>query len=273
MEKNFKAADLIGKEIIMGTTGAKYVVKSVDEDKLICDFENPTQGMSSKNMPVPFANVQKFIAGGKWTVADANEAATTDVQTEADVAEVDDIVPVVSKPVETTTKDNDKNDNGKATVEPIKPKKQQPKAKTQPSAISPQTSKGKLTYETYQNKKGKTCAKIIGFKETDKAYVNAAELHGSASWINTKDGKVLYLLFGHRYVEAARLVCEALNAGKSFAECKAIVDSKPKAETQTSAVSPQTSKGYSSEDVADMLKKIMAGGDVPEDIKKLLQAA
>ena len=65
-----------------------------------------------------------------------------------------------------------------------------------------------LVYETYTSSKGKTCARIMGFGEKDEAYVNATELHGSASWMNTKQGKVLYLSFGHKYVEKAKALCE-----------------------------------------------------------------
>ena len=48
-----------------------------------------------------------------------------------------------------------------------------------------------------------------------------------------------------------------------------------KAQAAAPAAKPQdtVTAGYSDQDVADMLRKVMAGGDVPENIKKLLQAA
>ena len=328
MAQNVKAADLIGKTIVVGDNQATIVIKSVDGDKLSGEF---TKDGKTTPMSFPVSQLQGMTEKGLWKMDDggcktddgrgqmadvgrqtsnikhqtSNSPQTSDIKTEADVQEVQDIVPVVTpkksdvgsmtddvkpqpsaishQPSDIKPQTSDikpqtsnkpkpraKSDVGSMTddVKPqpsdIKPQtsnKPKPKDKTQPSAIKHQPSDGTLTYETYQNKKGKTCAKIIGFKETDKAYVNAAELHGSASWINTKDGKVLYLLFGHRYVEAARLVCEALNAGKSFEDCKAIVNSKPKAETQTSNISPQpsTEKTYTQTELAEWLRKLNAG--------------
>jgi len=293
MAQNVKAADLIGKEIIMGTTGAKYVVKSVAEDKLICDFENQTQGMSSKNMPVPFANVQKFINDGKWTVADANEAATTDVTTEADVQEVQDIVPVVTpKKMEdgrSKTADvpqtSDIKPQTSAKVEPIGKKSEErgkKEEKPQPSAIKHQTSK--YAYATYQTKKGKTGAKITGFaSEDDVFYAMAAEIHASGSYERDKQGnKHYYLCFGPRYAEAAKSICKVLNSDKTVnqkvEECKLIVSQATeelatKREEWKQKREERKAKGYSSEDVAAMLRKVLAGGDVPEDIKALMKQA
>ena len=101
-----------------------------------------------------------------------------------------------------------------------------PKAKTQPS-------KGKLQYVTYEKQKtnkttGKpyavTHAKIMGFAATDEAYQRGVELHGSASGEMVDGVKVLGLYFSHRYAASAKDVCDALNDGKPFAECKAIID-------------------------------------------------
>ncbi len=40
-----------------------------------------------------------------------------------------------------------------------------------------------------------------------------------------------------------------------------------------SAISPQTSNGYSAQDVAAMLKKVLAGGALPKDVEALMKAA
>ena len=322
-----KAADLIGKEIIMGTTGAKYVVNSVKGDKLICDFENPTQGMSSKNMPVPFANVQKFIADGKWTVADANEAATTDVTTEADVQEVQDIVPVVTPRAKSdggsktadapqTSDIKPQTSNQPAVVKPIgehgtlvvggvpkpgesadKPKQEKPK-QDKPKQEKPQAkSVAGSTYrvELLPTKDGKQWPKLYGFKDENGAKKLAGKMAKTVtySWDRDEQGeKRFYLKGGKKYCETFQQLADALNAGDKDAVakvCKATVavyegarsEGRKKSEGrgktedihQPSAISHQTSKGYSSEDVAAMLRKVLAGGDVPEDIKKLLQAA
>ena len=248
MAQNVKAADLIGKEIIMGTTGAKYVVKSVAEDKLICDFENPTQGMSSKNMPVPFANVQKFIADGKWTVADANEAATTDVTTEADVQEVQDIVPVVTPKAASERGQNGtrsdsaereqarpevkaKSDGGSKTADvpqtsDIKP---QTSAKVEPIKATvkpePKPKAKSVVGSTYRvellpTKDGQKWPKLYGFKDESEAKKTAGKMAKTVtySWDRDEQGeKRYYLKGGKKYCEVFQQLADALNAGNRAA--------------------------------------------------------
>jgi hypothetical protein len=163
--------------------------------------------------------------------------------------------------------------------------KSEPKPKAEPKAKT-QTS-GKYVYATYQTKKGKTGAKITGFaSEDDVFYAMAAEIHASGSYERDKQGnKHYYLCFGPRYAEAAKSICKVLNSDKTVnqkvEECKLIVSQateelatkreewKQKREERKA----QPSKDYSKEDVAEMLRKVLAGGDVPEDIKALMQAA
>jgi hypothetical protein len=105
-----------------------------------------------------------------------------------------------------------------------KAKKSEPKAKGAKKEQEAPAA-GRLRYETYTTKKGKTGAKIVGFNETDAAYLAGPELHGSKAWENDKQGnKTFCLLFSHRYAKAAEDVCKALNAGKSVADCQAIID-------------------------------------------------
>ena len=215
------------------------------------------------------AQVEKLLEGG-WTVSDTQ----TQPATVEEVEEVSSITP--TKPVAQTV-----------TMEPTtKPKKNEkkptgPKAKTEPKTAG----QGGLVYSTYTNKKGKKCAKISGLTENHPAYVNCADLHGSASYEKDKQGdKVFYLVFGPRYADAAKEVCELLNKGKALADCKAIIDKatearaqqreewKQQREERRTNANDNKPTGYSDKDVAEMLKKIMAGGDIPENIKAAMAA-
>lgn len=94
-----------------------------------------------------------------------------------------------------------------------------PKPKAEDAKPAPKAKLKKQTYtytfDTYQNKHGKTCARIAGFKADDDVYKNAKEYHASPTTVHDKDGgKVNVLLFGPVYLEAARQLCDALN-GKS----------------------------------------------------------
>lgn len=179
----------------------------------------------------------------------AMEAQVNNVKTDVDIAEVDDIVPVVTKKKVAEAMVQAAN-GGPATTMPLGKhgtlviagvggKKSEGRGKTEDV---PQTSAkvqdsvpatGKLTYQTYEKTKvnkttGKpytvTHAKIMGFAATDEAYQRGVELHGAASGEMVDGVKVLGLYFSHRYAAAAKLVCDALNAGKPFAECVAIID-------------------------------------------------
>ena len=203
MEKKLQAADLIGKTItVVNNEKIKYVVKSADGDKLITDFI--MEGREPMPCPVPMSQVQTMVDAGTWRI----DGVTATSKTAEDVEDVQDVQPTAQ--------------TVKMQAEP-KRKKRASKSKTEkPKATEPTT---KLVYSTYKNKKGKTCAKVVGFSETDAAYVNAADLHGSASYERNKKGeKSFYLVFGPRYAAAAKEVCDALNAGKPIADCRAIID-------------------------------------------------
>ena len=87
-------------------------------------------------------------------------------------------------------------------------------------------------------------------------------------------------------------MCRALDMGGTMEQAKAIIDAATEervqkredwkarraaylagkgADVKPETVKPET-KGYSDADVAAMLKKIMAGGAIPEDIKKAMAA-
>lgn len=327
MNTNVKAADLIGKEIIVGNNIAKYVIKSVEGDTLKCDYIIGTKAVP---MPLLMKTVTNMVAQGKWT-CDAIAATATATEKPADtipgvdVPEESDIAPSVTMPPTPPTDPEDVEDpNGEpdpncvgeivsVTQEELdrihenlrkneptakKPAKKEAAPKQTKTKTEKTTAKGNLTYKTYKNKKDKVCAKIMGFREDDAAYKAGMELHGSASYETVNGERIYALYFGPRYAEAAKQVCEALNAGKSVAEAKAIIDNtteeRAKAREERKAkraeyvakkeaAPKQTAKGktekgeaqtaYSAADVAAMLKSIMAGADIPEEIKKVMKAA
>lgn len=200
-------------------------------------------------------------------------------------------------------KGND-NDNVNANPNANATKAEKPKV-TKPKTSKPKTEKPKakandnvnanapLVYETYTNKKGKTCARIKGFTEDDARYQSGPELHGSKTWERDKKGNKTYMLvFGPVYVNAAKQLCEAWNNGDAAAISKAVEDvngtldahrkerEAQRAEYKAKAEERKAKREntaatdcYTKEDVAAMLQKVMAGEDIPEDIKRLLSKA
>lgn len=231
MTQNLQGADLIGKTIVVNGSNVKYVIKSVDGDKLMTDF---IMGDRTMPCPVPMSQVESMVEAGKWTIEGSEEPTATetkaeDVKPEATATEeptateeveevIDEPEPVKAATVKMQPKDKAEE---KATPKPQKPQTKAKTAKKEQEA----PAAGRLRYETYTTKKGKTGAKIVGFKETDAAYLAGPELHGSKAWENDKQGnKTFCLLFSHRYAKAAEDVCKALNQGKSVADCQAIID-------------------------------------------------
>ena len=213
MTQNVNGADFIGKTIVVvNNEKIKYVIKGVDGDKFVTDFI--MDGRPAMPCPVPMEQLTKMVDAGTWKIdgeATATTAAEEPAATETEeVEEVQDVQP-----------EEPKAETVKMKTEP-KAKKSEPKAKVK-SDTSHQHSA--LKYETYTTKKGKTGAKIVGFHETDAAYLAGPDLHGSKAWENDKQGnKTFCLLFSHRYAKAAEDVCKALNAGKSVADCQTIID-------------------------------------------------
>jgi hypothetical protein len=233
MTQNLQGADLIGKTIVVNGSNVKYVIKSVDGDKLMTDF---IMGDRTMPCPVPMSQVESMVEAGKWIIEGSEEPMATetkaeDVKPEATATEeataeeptaTEEVEEVIDEPepVKAATVKMQPKDKAEEKATKSKPQKPQTKAK---SDTSHQHSA--LKYETYTTKKGKTGAKIVGFHETDAAYLAGPELHGSKAWENDKQGnKTFCLLFSHRYAKAAEDVCKALNQGKSVADCQAIID-------------------------------------------------
>ena len=276
MAQNMKAADLIGKTIENKEGTMQYRVMNVDGDKLNVEFVAGNR--PAVTMPMPWAQVEKLLSGG-WKVASTNGPTPDPSPKEKGEATASDDV-VVMNDVQPTAK----------TVKMEQPAKPKRKRKSQPKS---EEVKCKYTYETYQTSKGKTGAKIRGFAEGDAMLerTNAESIHASSTYERDAKGEKHYMLiFGPRYAAAAKEVCEALNAGKSLDDCKAIIDAateerqqkreawkQKRAEYQERKASGETKaetkvQGYSDADVAEMLKRIMAGGDIPEAVKKAMTA-
>ena len=267
--ENVKVADLIGKSISNGGN-AKYTINAIEGDKVKVTFQmGDSEG---KPMTMGVAQVEKLLQGG-WTVSDGTAQEPTE--------KADGGSQKAEEPkAKTVTMDKSKQE---------KPKAEQPKVtlkRKQPQTEEPETKAGKLTYSTYTNAKGKACAKISGFAETDAAYQKeaAASLHGSATYENTKQGRVNFLLFGPRYAEVAKTVCQMLNDGKTVADCQAVVDRateeraqkreewkqkreeraqkreayRQEHEGKAQAAKPQ-GKVYTEAEVADLMRRVIEG--------------
>lgn len=269
MAKELKAADLIGKTIVVGENIATIEIKGVkDNGNLDGVFKKGDAAPIA--MPVTMANLQAMLERGVWKIQ--GETPKTEPKAEDDVQEVENIEPTKPKAKEDGRgkKEEPKAAKGEKSKDKPKdkPKAEKPKAEKQKPEV---VSDGKLTYETYTSSKGKQCARILGFGENDPAYVNAADIHGSASWLTADGKRTLYVAFGPKYAAAAKYVCDALNAGKTFEDCKAIIEGTPKA----TAAETKTEKTYTLDEVARKLKRIMGDDNKSsiEDIKKLLEAA
>ena len=115
----------------------------------------------------------------------------------------------------------------------------------------------------------------------------------------TTGDKYYQMTMGAKYMEVARELVDAYNSGdeqtiaaaeQAVIDCKNGIVKDIEAQRDAKRAEREAKKseelrvkseesanasttGYSDQDVADMLRKVMAGGDVPENIKKLLQAA
>lgn len=259
--ETMKVTDLIGKSVCNGN--AKYVIKSVDGDKVTVDFAMGDNAAKEMNMKVE--QIEKLLQGG-WQVSDGTQEPTKQEPTTQEA-------PKAEEPAAKTVKMGEtKKPRGTMPKSKVTLKRKQPQTE-------PETKAGKLTYATYTNSKGKTCAKVSGFAETDAAYQKeaAASLHGSATYENTKQGRVNFLLFGPRYAEVAKTVCQMLNEGKTVADCQAVVDrateerqqkreewkQKREAYRQEREGKAQTAKPqgktYTEAEVADLMRRVIAG--------------
>ena len=272
--ETMKVADLIGKSVCNGN--AKYVIKSINGDKVTVDFAMGDNAAKEMNMKAE--QIEKLLAGG-WQVENEELRMKNE-----EFATAKQEAPKTEEPKAKTVKMEPKPKAEKPAKPKVTLRKKQPQATDptpdpSPTGAGSAAAKGKLTYSTYTNAKGKACAKISGFSETDAAYQKeaAASLHGSATYENTKQGRVNFLLFGPRYAEVAKTVCQMLNEGKTVADCQAVVDAateermakreewkqKREAYRQEHEGKAQTAKPqgktYTEAEVADLMRRVIAG--------------
>jgi len=290
--ETMKVADLIGKSISNGGN-AKYTINSIEGDKVKVTFQmGDSEG---KPMTMGVAQVEKLLQGG-WTVSDGTQEPTekkADGGSQKAEEPKAKTVKMTSEREQSGTRSGSaeresSRPQGKMEPEP-KPKAEKPKVtlkrkqpQTEAKAEEPKQEHkaGKLVYSAYTNAKGKTCAKVSGFAETDAAYQKeaAASLHGSATYENTKQGRVNFLLFGPRYAEVAKTVCQMLNEGKTVADCQAVVDAateeraqkreewkqkraayRQEHEGKAQTAKPQGEKLYTAKEIADLMERVMRG--------------
>ena len=122
MTNNFKAADLIGKELIVGNGVAKYIIKSVEGDTWRCVFHR--DGVKDLELPMKAASLLKMVEEKRVAWAEApteakaestkDETAKPETKPEPTEAETetDDIEEVDAEEVE----------EPKPTPKPAKPK-------------------------------------------------------------------------------------------------------------------------------------------------------
>lgn len=267
--ENVKVTDLIGKSISNGGN-AKYTINAIEGDKVSVTFQmGDSEG---KPMTMVVAQVEKLLQGG-WTVGEGTAQEPTKQETPK----------TEESAAKTVTMGETKKPHGTMPKSKVTLRKKQPQTEAKAEDSKPEHKAGKLVYSAYTNKKGKACAKISGFAETDTAYQQAVSLHGSASYETVKGERVNFLTFGPRYAEVAKTVCQMLNEGKSLDDCQAVVDAateermakreerKQKRETyrqehegrshQPSAINHQTSSGktYTEAEVADLMRRVIAG--------------
>ena len=283
MTQNVNGADFIGKTIVVvNNEKIKYVIKGVDGDKFVTDFI--MDGRPAMPCPVPMEQLTKMVDAGTWKID--GEATTTTAAEEPAAAATEEVEEVIDEPEPApaqTVKMKTEMPKDKAEEKATKSKPQKPQTKAK-SDTSHQHSV--LKYETYTTKKGKTGAKIVGFHETDAAYLAGPELHGSKAWENDKQGnKTFCLLFSHRYAKAAEDVCKALNAGKSVADCQAIIDKateerarqrdewKQKREERKANADASKGKTYTEAEVADLIKRVVAGDKEAMEIVNAMSKA
>lgn len=187
------------------------------------------------------------------------------------------------------TKKSTKNESANVVVN-------NPAAQAQ-AAEQPATSQYSIA--PYTNKQGETGYFLFGFTSQEEAKGLADRMAKSVREGFRYENHVRYDVVGFppRYAQMAQQMCDALNAGDAAAVAKiaastfdvyaaAVADGKAESdrkraerkEAEAKAKAKEVAKVkksaglYSKEDVANLLADVLAGKEVPEDIKKLLAA-
>lgn len=279
--ENVKVTDLIGKSISNGGN-AKYTINAIEGDKVSVTFQmGDSEG---KPMTMGVAQVEKLLQGG-WQVSDGTQEPT---EKKADGgSQKADEPKAKTVPMGETKKPRGTMPKSKVTL-----RKKQPQAKAEePKQEQPQGGRYRFSTYTRPTSDGgtKTLGRIDGLQEGDELLERGVseKIHASPMYDRDGERKVWWLSFGKRYVEAGRKVCQALNEGRSLDDCQAIVDAqteenhaqsearrkqnaerkqkregkKQTSATQPSDVSHQPSSGktYTEAEVADLMRRVIAG--------------
>lgn len=246
MKQNFKAADLIGKVLVIGNNSAKYTIKSViDDEKVNAIFTR--EGMSDIAMPMALSSIREMLDKNMAhfegeSVADPADAPKQE-QPKAEQPKKGRTTRTKAEPKPEEPAANFEDVDEDAPVQPEeapKPKAEQPKAE-QPKTTKDKgaskgaSTKGKYVFASYTTKSGKTGGKILGFDPEDEIYQAGMQFHASKTW-ERKNGKRVYaLIFGPRYHDCAEAICEALNSGAGLDEVIAIADNTTEQNAQERA--------------------------------------
>lgn len=237
--KNFKAADLIGKVLVIGNNSAKYTIKSViDDEKVNAIFTRP--GMPDIAMPMAIASIREMLNKnmahfeGESVAESADAPKQEQPKAEQPKKQRATRIEAEPKPEEPTANFEDVDEDApEQPTEAPKPKAEQPK--TTKAKTAKGASKGKYVFDSYTTKSGKTGGKILGFDSEDEIYQAGMQFHASKTW-ERKNGKRIYtLIFGPRYKDCAEAICEALNSGAGLDEVIAIADNTTEQNAQERA--------------------------------------
>ena len=283
--ETMKVTDLIGKSVCNGN--AKYVIKSVDGDKVTVDFSMGDNAAKEMNMKAE--QIEKLLQGG-WTVQGSEECRVKSEEFATAQGETKGEEPK-AKTVKMEPEPKPKQE------QPAKPKvtlrKKQPQA-TDPKPQAEQPKGGRYRFSTYTRPTSdggtKTLGRIDGLQEGDELLERGVseKIHASPMYDRDGERKVWWLSFGKRYVEAGRKVCQALNEGRSLEDCQAIVDAqteenhaqsearrkqnaerKQEREGKAQTAKPQGEKLYSAKEIADLLERVMRETPDPEAMAEL----
>lgn len=212
MTKQNVNAYKVGRVLVIGSeeNGAKYTIKSVNGDSLVCAFER--EGVPSMELPMTKESIEKLLATGKLHWAD-EESAPAGEQ------------PMGEDAVEEVNAEDVGNGEPEPTPEPApRAKKPSPK-KSAPKATA---KAGRYAYGEYETKRGKTAPKVMGFAEDDEVYQNAALIGGAKSWeyvkVSGKKTKVFTIIFGTRWCDYAHQLVDALNRGADLEELEELAE-------------------------------------------------
>lgn len=241
---NFKAADLIGKVLVIGNNSAKYTIKSViDDEKVNAIFTRP--GMPDIAMPMAIASIREMLNKNMAHFEGESVAESTDApkqeqpKAEQPKKQRTTRIKAEPKPEEPTANFEDVDEDApEQPTEAPKPKAEHPKAeqpKTTKAKTAKGASKGKYVFAAYTTKSGKTGGKILGFDPEDEIYQAGMQFHASKTWERNNGKRVYALIFGPRYKDCAEAICEALNSGAGLDEVIAIADNTTEQNAQERA--------------------------------------